>query len=221
MSDAPAAAEGGKKKGGKLPIIIVLALVLGGGGFFAMKSKSSKGPPKPPPLELGAMMPLGDEFIINLHEREYFVRTKVTVQIEKNAHIGGGGGHGGGTPDELNAMRDAVVARMNSISIEDIGKPNFYSKLKHLLAEDINHQLHILHASAEEESKEKDSKEEKGSKGKKGKEEEPAEPAHTFEGPKPGDLEHVDLSEAEKPEWDSDEGPVLKVFFTDFATMRE
>lgn len=222
MSEEVKEVKEGKKKGGKLPIIIILAVALGAGGYFGMKSRSSGGPPKPPEAELGHMMSLGDEFIINLYEREFFVRTKVAIQLDEHAKVGGGGGghEGGGTPDELNAMRDAVVARLNSIRLDDISKPNFYIKLKRLLAMDINHSLSLLEKKKEE--KKDDSKEKSDEKDKeKSKEASKEEEAPPYHPPLPGDLDKIDLNALEHKEWDSDKGPVLKIYFTDFATMRE
>lgn len=225
MSEAAAAPEGGKKKGGKMPMIIVLAAVLGAGGFFGMKSRGPSAPPPIPEPELGTMVSLGDEFIVNLQNREYFVRTKVAVQLDKKAHMGGGDdGHGGKSdPPELTAFRDIVVIRLNSLTLQDLSKPDFYAKLKYLLAQDMNHAMHMLHAAEDakkEKEKEKDSKDKKSKK----KDEEHAEEEEHAAAPhpvKPGDIDHVNLSDKENADWDSDEGPVLKVYFNEFATMRE
>lgn len=216
MSDA--APEGGKKKGGKLPIIIALVVILAGGGYF-MLGKKDPGPKVEPEPELGSVMALGDkEIIVNLLEREYFLRVNISVQLDKNAELGHGGGEGGGhggaagpAPEEL-MLRQIAMERLSTLSISDITKPGFVPKLRILLAEDFNHAIHVEHEA--EEAKKKPKK-----KPKKGEEEE----VHHEEAriPRTGDIDKVSLDDVDSPGWDSDEGPILKVFFTEFATMRE
>ena len=223
MAEA-AAPEGGKKKGGKMPMMIVLAVVLAGGGYFGMKASAPKEKPKVPEAALGKMMEMGKEFIVNLREREIFLRTTVVVQLDKYAKVGPEGGHGkskGPTPEEI-AMRNAVIERLKTISLADLAKPEFDARLRRLLAADINHALHLISHAVEEKPAEEPKK-----KTKKEKEEEAAKAAkaeaakaHSTR-PMPGDLDKVDLKAVENEDWDSDEGPVLRVYFTDFATMRE
>ncbi len=212
----PAAAEGGKKKGGKMPMMIVLAAVLGGGGYFGMKASAPKEKPKEPEIELGAMMELGKEFIVNLREREIFLRATVVVQLDKNGHVGhGDGGHAakGATPEEI-VMRNAVIARLKTLCLADLAKPDFDIRLRRLLASDINHELHLI--AVADEAEKKDTKKDK----KKEKDAEAHGEPHVYHA-LPGDLDKVDLSLAENTDWDNDEGPVLRVYFTEFATMRE
>lgn len=217
MSDAPAP-EGGKKKGGKLPMMIVLAAVLGGGGYFGMKSSAPKEKPKEPEPTLGSMMELGKEFIINLKEREIFLRATVVVQMDKYALVGGGGPAKkgkGASPEEI-VIRNTVIARLKTLSLADLAKPEFDVRLRRLLAADINYQLHLIAVKKEEPKEEtkKDSKKDK-------KKEEEANAKQESTAPMPGDLDKVKLDDIENSDWDSDEGPVLRVFFTEFATMRE
>lgn len=218
MSEAPAT-EGGKKKGGKLPLIIAVVAVLAGGGYFMMGSKK-KEPVKEPEPELGEVVAMVPEFVVNLRERQYFLRAEINLQLDKNSklHLGGdGGGHGGGGPSaEMTALRDAVQQRLSSISVEDIRRPDFQERLRRLIAADANAVLHLV-AHHEEEAPAKDEKKDKKSKKKK-EEEESAEEHHesyTFANI-PMNHEEMDY-----PEWDSDEGPVLKVYITSFATQRE
>lgn len=51
--DAKPEKKGKKGKKGKLPVILVLAIVLLGGGFFGMKAKSGKVEKKKPAIEIG------------------------------------------------------------------------------------------------------------------------------------------------------------------------
>ncbi len=213
MSDAPAPDAGKKKKGGKLPIIIVLAAVMAAGGFFGMKSRPVP-VVKEPEAELGAVVPLTPEFVVNLRERNYFLRAEITLQMDKNSkiHLGGGGdghgGKGGPAPEEI-ALRDAIQQRLSSMSIEDLKRPNFQQRLRRLIAADANHVLHIV-AHVEEDPK--DAKKDKKKEKEKKKE---------HHGPLTFDnvLEHSE--DWEFPDWDSDEGPILKVYITSFATQRE
>lgn len=207
--------EGGKKKGGKMPLIIAVLVVLGGGGYFMMGKKDS-GPKKEPEPELGSVMALGEkEIIVNLAEREYFLRTSISVQLDKYAHFGHGGGgdghggKGGPNPDEL-LLRQIAMTRLKTLSLSDLNKPGFDEKLRYLLAQDFNHVIHTEHEAAEDA---------KSTKKKKKDEEEEHHEEHSV--PKAGDIDKVDLSDKENKTWDSDEGPILKVYFTEFATMRE
>lgn len=171
---------------------------------------------KEPDPELGAVMPLGEkELIVNLQEREYFLRANIAVQLDKYAKLGHGGGDGHGkktgpSAEEL-LLRQVAMERLSTVSIREINSPGFGPKIRRLLAEDFNHALHAMHAEKEDE---KDSK-----RKKKDEEEDHGHAEHDF--PKPGDLSTVNLSDVEIPGWDSDEGPVLKVYFVEFATMRE
>lgn len=201
-----------------MPIMIAVVAVLAGGGYF-MFGRSAPKEVKVPEPELGSVMPLGEkEMIVNLTEREYFLRANIAVQLDKNAHIGGGGGdgHGGkakGPSAEELLLRQVAMERLATVSVRDINTPGFGPKLRQLLASDFNHALHAMHVEEEPEDKSK--------KKKKKDEEELDEHAHAAPLPRPGDIAKVDLTAVETPGWDSDEGPVLKVYFVEFATMRE
>ncbi len=215
MSEA-AAEKKEKKKGGKLPIIIVLGGMLAAGGYFGMQSRAPKGPVKEPEPALGALVDMAPEFIVNLREREYFLRASIAYQMDKNSkiHLGGGDdGHGKGGPSpEMIALRDAVTERLSSLSVADLRKPDFYARLRRVLADDANRVLHLV-AHVEEEKPAKEEK--KPKKGEPKEEESHAKPKASLY------TVQMDPHKLEHPDWDSEEGPILKVYITSFATQRE
>ncbi len=200
-------AEKAKKKGGKLPIILVAVLVVAGGGFFAMgkKEPEKKEIPKP---ELGTVQSLGDQFLINLADGRTFLVCDISVQVDKhNAHIAdpaaGGDGHGGGGDPTYAIARDAVNSVLTGKHLDDITRPDGLKYLKREIAAAINHSLHAAHPPAED----KEDPKEAFKKSKSGHAEE-SEDSH---GPEIDHewLDHIGM--------DSDEGPVLKVFFDSFT----
>lgn len=204
MSEAAKEAEPKKKKG-KLPIIIVLVVVLAGGGFF-MKSKASKGPPKPPPVELGTIESLGTEFLTNLADGRSYVLAEVSVHVKK-------GFDGKGLTAVEPALRSAVVMRLRGFRTNQVQSPAQLVRLRRMIAWDLNQVLEQVDPHKADHAEEPPA-EESGKKHKKKKHEEEEEPEMTAE-------EWADLpdDEREHPDWDHDEGPVLKVYFGKFATQ--
>lgn len=212
MSDAPAA-EGGKKKGGKMPIVLVLAAVLGAGGYFGMQSRAPKEEKSEPEPELGAIVPLDPEFIVNLREREFFLRASIAIQLDKHAKTklgAGGDASKGGPAPEMIALRDAVQERLASLSVQDLRRQDFYERLRRLLAYDANKVL-----------KQFDKEEDSGKKRRRRDDEEDEEKEKKHDKPLSMATVTVDPSKFDYPEFDSEEGPVLKVYITGFATQRE
>lgn len=205
MSESGEKAKKGGKKSGKLLIIGVLGVMLAGGGYFGMASKS-KGPEKPKEPELGAMVEMVPEFIVNLRERDVFLRASISFQLDKNTdvHLGAdGGGHGGASAPspEMTALRDAITERLSSLSVSDIRKGDFYDRLRRVLAADANRVLGLLSHKAPV--------------GKK-------DDKH-HEPPKKLTLNSAGLTttKLKHPDWDAESGPVLKVYVTSFATQHE
>lgn len=191
-----AAEEGKKKKGSKLPLIIGIVALAGGGGFFAAKGQGGK-KVEEKKVELGEIEPLG-EFLVNLSDGRTFLRAEISVHVVKGEHLdphaaGGKGGHGGGESAPPAPIRDAVIEVLTSQSLAGVSSAAGKAKLKKQLAAAINEAAHALHP------------------------------------PEPGkDKGHGEKKEDEKKEkaddghkdWDSAEGPVLKVYFTNFATQQ-
>jgi flagellar basal body-associated protein FliL len=88
------------------------------------------------------------------------------------------------------AVRDAILTTLSGKGLNEVSSEKAKIKLKREIAAAVNKVLLELNASAEEKHKKK----------KKGESDEPPE-------------------EPEYPDWDSDTGPVLKVYFTKFATQ--
>jgi flagellar protein FliL len=201
MSEAAnEAPEQKKKKKGKLPVIVVLALVLAGGGFFMMKGK---GPEEEPKVELGEIVTLTPEFLINLNGNTTYLRTDIAIQLEK-------GYDAKKLEEHMPALRDAFISTLSSKTNDQVRTLAGKQKLKAELAAAANRVLPPL------EDKKK----------KKTAEEPPAEPkeAAPKEGQKPaakkdGAKEKAPPKEEIPEGWDSAKGPVLKVFFTSFTTQ--
>lgn len=218
MSDAPEKEKKEKKKGGKLPIIIALVVVLGAGGYFATSKK--KGPEKPVKEvpKLGTVMDLG-EFTVNIGgSASSYLRAKISVHLDSKAAAGGGDGHGGGGGADP-SLQDVVVQILSEQSAEDILSSEGKNLLRRRLAYELNHRMHQVHPAEE-----KDKKEEEESKEKDKEKSKDDEEGHDKESSK--DEEHGDghggtpwLDKPEYPDFDSDEGPVLKVYLTDLAVQ--
>lgn len=189
-SEAPQAAAGKKK--GKLPVIVMLAVLLGAGGFFGVKMRQPK-VEKEPEVKLGEVMAL-KEFLVNLTDGGKYLRTEIQLHLKEGAEIKAGGeGEGGGGP-ETGIIQDAVIRVLTSKSSEEIQSSAGKDKLKREIAEAVNKALE------EYEQSKKGGKPEGEAKGEKDA--------------KPG------AETARKhPTWASDTGPVLKVYFTSFATQ--
>lgn len=190
-----------KKKKGKLPIIIVAVLVLGGGGYMKMKGG---GKPVVPPIELGApasIVEIKDEFLVNLSGGNNYMKAKISLLPKKDAK-----------KEEIEHLMpilvDTIYTRLRKTSLSVLNGPDGVALLKRQLAQDLNYQI--------EQFEHKEAPPAEPPKKKKGKhvEEEPeveAKPAEITKLPPDSELEH--------PDWDSDEGPILKVLFTSIATQ--
>lgn len=219
MAEEATSAAPAKKKS-KLPIILVLVLVLGGGGFFAMKMRGGK--PKVE-IKLGKEKPAElKEFLINLRDQGVYCRIEVALGLAEGAK-----------PTLIDeheaAVRDAINLRVMSKRLQDVNTVEGLKQLKRDIASDLNKIL----AEPKEEKKPddanaddtksdddssdskdgKDSKEDKDSKAKAAKAKATKEATDTKSAddaaPKP----------PTHPDWDSDTGPVLKVYFSSFATQ--
>jgi flagellar basal body-associated protein FliL len=184
-----------KKKGNKLPMIIALVAVLGGGGYFMTKGKDDA--KEKSAVELGEIVPLG-EFLVNLSDGTTYLKAEISVHVAKDMHLESGkGGDGHGKKGDPPApVRDAVIEVLSSRSLKQIGSPEGRANLRKDLAVAIN--------SAVPHKEEAEEDDDKGKKKKKKKDEED---------------EHDD-EEVVDETWDNQHGPVLKVYFTNFATQQ-
>ncbi|MHB8636168.1 MAG: flagellar basal body-associated FliL family protein [Fimbriimonadaceae bacterium] len=193
VEDAAGAAQ--QKKKSKLPIFLVLVLVLGGGGFFAMKLRAGGAKPeitlsKEKPAEL-------KEFLINLRDPGVYCRTEIALGLAAGA-----------SPtlidDHEAAVRDAINLRITSKYLKDVNTVAGMERLKRDIAADLNKIL-------------ADPKDAKAAGG--------ADPAGSASQNGPASHAATGNDQADKsatplhPDWDSQTGPVLKVYFSSFATQ--
>lgn len=190
-----AAAEGKKK--GKMPVIIVLVVVLMGGGFFGMKMKGG-GAKEKPKVELGEKMVEMDEMLVNLSDVTTFLRFKIAFHFKK-------GFDESKFKDITPAVEDAVIRVLKSKSPNEVSSISKMPGLKREIAANVNGVLDevLPDPNAKKEAEKEEGHEGEGEKGEKTeKAEKPA---------KSGKPKH--------PDWDSDTGPVLKVYFKAFAVQ--
>ncbi len=187
--------EGGKKKKGKLPVIIALVVVLGGGGFFMMKGKGGKEKPK---VKIGAEVAELGEVLVNLKGSSTYARMNIGVQFVEGfdvAHL----------EKQKAIIRDAIIMVVSARTVGEVSTPFGKELLKEQIAASINHSLHLLHPPEA---------------GEKAPGEAPKKDAHgANNGQEDGESHGIPRAKRVHPEWDSDEGPVLKVYFSDFVTQ--
>lgn len=171
-------------------IIIAAVAVLGGGGYFAM-NKGGDAEPAEQKVELGEMYPLG-EFLVNLADGRTFCKAEITLHLAKDVYLveGGGDKKKKGGPGD-DHIRDAVNLVLSSKTLEEVSTVEGKMALKREIARAVN---------------------EAAGKGSESKSEEGSEDAKGEEG--------TEVVTEAKSDWDSDTGPVLKVYFRSFATQR-
>lgn len=199
MSEAK---DSGAKKGGKMPVILAAVIVIAGGGFFMMK-KDSGGEKKEPEIKLAHAAEEAGEYLVNLSDGVTYLSTKISVQCaDGHSIVSGGDGHGGGGSVSP-AVQDAIISVLTSKQLGDVSTTAGKLRLKRELAYAMNEAFNATH------HEEGDS-----SHGKKKKKKDEDEEEHGDSHGLPKDFE------PENPDWDADEGPVLKVYFTSFTTQR-
>ena len=198
-----APAEGKKKGGSKLPMIVALVMFLAGGGFFMMKGKGAPAAKKVEAPVLGAIEPV-KEMLVNLAGGTSYLKIEVALHMVKDFK-----------KEELEknkeAVTDSILLCLKSKKLSDIQSPDQLKALKEEIAENVNK---ILEAGKDPKDADKDADKSKDSDSEK----------------KDGDKKDGDKdkskdgdSKSDRPKlpdgFDSAKGPVLKVYFTSFATQ--
>ncbi|HVL39139.1 MAG TPA: flagellar basal body-associated FliL family protein [Fimbriimonadaceae bacterium] len=183
------AEEKKEKKKSKSKLPILLALVILIAGGGFFVMKRSKAPAAAPVMELGEAVKL-DEFLVNLREKGVYLRTDIELQFAKKNADGSAVDAKHYVSDHLGQVRDAIISRLRSKSEAEMASLDGMRKLKREIAADVNKIFHAVHK--------KDAKAEADA-GEEGQEE-----------PK---------KQEPNPDWDHQEGPVLKINFHSFATQ--
>ncbi|MCG9893927.1 MAG: flagellar basal body-associated FliL family protein [Fimbriimonadaceae bacterium] len=194
------AKEGAPKKKNMLPVIIAVVAVIAGGGFFMMNGgKKAEDEESHHALKLSEHTEEIGEFLVNLKDGAY-LSTRIAVQCEGHSSVSSAGdGHGkGGEPYPF--VKDAIISVLTGKTLDEITTVEGKSQLRREIAYSINHAYNLYAPPKDGERKRK---------------------------PKKSELKHDSVPEElmpdyepEYPEWDNDEGPVLKVFFLTFTTQR-
>jgi flagellar basal body-associated protein FliL len=177
-----------------MPIIIALVVVVAAGGYFGLSKGKGKEKPKEEAPKVGGIVDLG-EFTVNLKGGTNYLRAKVAVQMDAKTdaeHM----------KEQLPALQDVVVSVLSDKTMNQVLSAKGKDELKVELAFEMNHRMHMLHGEA--------GKEEKSEEKTEGKPEKEGEKEHAEEG-------HEPPKERKYPDFDSDSGPVLKIYLTDFA----
>ena len=148
-----------------------------------------KGEKAEPEVKLGAIEPLG-EFLVNLSDGRTYLRAEISVHVADTKKIGAGPKH-----DDYTVARDAVIAVLKSKSLKQVSTEKGIAELKKEIAKAINKSI-----------PDDDEKGKKKRKKKKKDEDEEEE-------------EESEEEESEHDDWDSETGPALKIYFTNFATQ--
>lgn len=186
-----------------MPIIAVLVLVLAGGGFFMMKGKGKK--PKKPKVELGAIEPV-PEFLVNLKGGVVYLRAELALHMAK-------GFEKKGVEENMPALRDTVITILTSKSLNDLSTNANKDKLRKELAKALNEVFkRNEHKEKPADEEEDDFDKKKKKKKKHSDDEEGSSKSHKSK-------DESDEEEEEIPEGMDGSGPVLKIYFTNFATQ--
>lgn len=183
-------AEAPVKKKGKGKLPVLIALVaVLGGGGFF--AMKMKGGDGNKKVELGEIVKL-EEILVNLKEPNTYARTDISLHLEK-------GFEKKKLEDKIDAIRDAIILELSSKGLSDVRTLDGKTALKRQIAASVNR----IFDEGVEDSKDKA---EQKMDDKRADESEKGEKTSKPKAPK-------------NPEWDSDAGPVLKVYFANFATQ--
>lgn len=189
-----------KKKGSKLPMIVVLVVLLGG-GYFMMGKKGGKEKKKEEIKMAHEAVPFPKEFIVNLQGGANYLRCEIALGtkegLDKHA-----------VEAQFPAFQDAIIEVLSSKSASDLRTSDGKRLAKVEIADKLNQIMAHLEEGAAEEEESKDEK--KKGEDKEGKKEGEHGKGHGSE--------KVSMPENEHG-WDHDKGPILKIYFTSFATQ--
>ncbi len=191
MSEKEAAVEAPEPKAKKKKgkLPMLLALVAVLGGGGFFAMKMKGGGAKPK-VALGEILPLEQEFLSNLKDPETYVRAKIALHLEK-------GFDKAKLADKLPAIEDAIYMILSQKSLSQVRSYDGKMALKAEIAASVNVIAKADAAHPEGKSASMDAKKEE--KASAAEEKGGAARAH--------------------PDWDSDTGPILKVYFQSFATQ--
>lgn len=202
LLDMAEAAKEAPKKKGKLPIIIAVVALLAGGGYMMM-SKGGDKKEEEPEIALAHSAEQIGEFLLNLKDGSY-LSTTVAVQTAEGTSVSSGGDGHGKAGEPYPWVKDAIIQVLSQKSSADLSSLEGKRMARREIAYAINHAAHLY---KHEEGDKKSSKKKKKDKDK-----------DDHASGTPDELKPD--YEPEYPEWDSDEGPVLKVWFLTFTTQR-
>lgn len=141
--------EAPKKKGGKLPIIIAVVAMLGGGGFFMMKGKKEDKKVEAEVALAEAEVLLPDEFIVNMVDRDTFIRAKIGFKTVKDFK-----------PEEVAKhdaeISDAIIGILKTTKPDETTTTKHITKLKRRVAAALNKILEMDHGLPKKKKKKKD-----------------------------------------------------------------
>lgn len=209
-----------KKKGSKLPMIVGMVVMLAAGGFFGMKMKGG-GKHVKPEVKLSKEKPVDlKEFLVNLKDRNVLCRAEISLGLAEGVDAKG-------MEDQTPVIRDAVNMVLQSESIADVSTPQGMKLLKIKLAAAINEAYDQVEGkkdpAASDDATDDSSKD--GSKDGSKDAKSDAKGDAKAGGAGGNSAAKADASTAKggivmpkHADWDSDTGPVLKIYFDSFAT---
>jgi flagellar FliL protein len=205
--ETPADAAAPKKKS-KLPLIMGLVLILGGGGFFMMKMK---GGAKKPEIKLSKEKAVElKEFLVNLQDKGVYCRTEISLGLAEGVDAKG-------VEDHEAAIRDAINLRITSKTLAQVDNVAGMIELKHEIATDLNKILEEKKPDADKAADDKKADEDTKADGKS--DDKSSDNADAKANEKKKADAKKEPEPPKHPDWDSETGPVLKVYFSSFATQ--
>lgn len=169
--------------------VVVILALVLGAGGFFGMKMRGGDKAKEPEVKLGEVVAIEKEFIVNLKNGSSYVQAEIALHVKE-----------GFKKEEVEHAMPAIHDRINTVLMSKMPADISASRLPQLkreIAEGLNE---VLEGSAHHEPTDHAGEDKKKSKKKAG--------------------EHSDeSSEREHLDWDSQKGPILKVYFTKLATQ--